>query len=109
MISFGKNNMAAAELETAPDCSRLLQNQPQKMSAEHEAGCESDDHQRDVIELAGAVGSAVENNRNGEDEHAKRERDTRLGQAHSRITGRAAAARRGWSETRQTAEAVPVI
>ena len=61
------------------------------MPAEHEAGCESDDHQRDVIELAGTVGTAVEAYRNGEGEYANRKRDARLGQAHARIKGRTAA------------------
>ena len=60
------------------------------MPAEHEAGCESDDHQRDVIELAGTVGTAVEAYRNGEGEYANRERNARLGQARARIKGRAA-------------------
>ena len=60
------------------------------MPAEYEAGCESNDHQWDVIELAGTVGAAVEAYRNSEGEYANRERDARLGQAHARIKDRAA-------------------
>src|ERR1700758_907509 len=69
---------------------RLLKNQLQKVPAEYEAGCESNDHQWDVIELAGTVGAAVEAYRNGEGQYANRERDARLGQAHARIKGRTA-------------------
>lgn len=59
------------------------------MSAEDEARSKGDDHHRDVVELARAIGTAVEDDRGGENEHADRECDARLGHSHALITDRA--------------------
>jgi hypothetical protein len=68
------------------------QEQRQQVSTEHQDGRESDNHQRDVVEFPRAVGVAIEDNRNNEDERTTRKRDTRFGQAHARVTGLAGAA-----------------
>jgi len=62
------------------------------MPGEHESDCDGDDHQRDVIELTRAVGAAVEDYCNAEDNPANRECDAGLDQAHARIIGPAATA-----------------
>jgi hypothetical protein len=59
------------------------------VSAEDEARGEGDDHHRDVVELARAIGTAVEDDRGGKQEQANRECDTCLDQAHAPTTGRA--------------------
>jgi hypothetical protein len=61
------------------------------VSAEGQARGEGDDHQRDVVELARAIGTAVEDDRGGKEEQANGECDTRLDQAHAPTTGRAMA------------------
>ena len=58
------------------------------MSAEDQARGEGDDHHWDVVELARAIGAAVEDDRGGKEEQANRECDTRLDQAHAPTTGR---------------------
>jgi hypothetical protein len=59
------------------------------VSAENEARGKGDDHERDVVELARKIGTAVEDDRGGKQEQAKRECDTRLDQTHAPTTGRA--------------------
>jgi hypothetical protein len=58
------------------------------VSAEDQARGEGNDHHRDVVELARAIGAAVEDDRGGKEEQANRECDTRLDQAHAPTTGR---------------------
>jgi hypothetical protein len=62
------------------------QKQCQQVSAEDQARGEGDDHHRDVIEHARAIGTAVEDDRGGKEEQANRECDTRLDQAHAPTT-----------------------
>jgi hypothetical protein len=57
------------------------------VSAEDQARGEGDDHHRDVVELARAIGTTVEDDRGGEDEQANHECDTRLDQTHTPTTG----------------------
>ena len=72
---------------------RRLPEQRQQVSTEHQDRREGYNHQRDVVEFPRAVGTAIENNRDNEDEHTSRERDARFGQAHARkITALASAA-----------------
>jgi len=54
------------------------------VSTEYQDRSESDNHQRDVAQFPQPVGTAIEENGDNENEHANRERDARLGQAHAR-------------------------
>jgi hypothetical protein len=60
------------------------------VSTEHQDGRESENHQRNIIELPGAIGTAIEDNRNNQNERATRERNTRFDQAHGKH-------RKGWA------------
>jgi hypothetical protein len=63
------------------------------VSSEHQDGREGNNHQRDVVELPWAVGTTIEDNRDGKNERATRERDARFRQAHRRFKAQAAASR----------------
>ena len=63
------------------------QEKRQKVSAEYQDSGEGDDHHRDVVGLARAIGTAVEDDRGSEQEQANRECNTRLDQTHAPTTG----------------------
>src|SRR5437868_1254582 len=64
-------------LREGPSLRMPSQEKRQQVSTEHQDRRESDNHQRDVVEFPWAVGAAIENNRDNEDEHTTRERDVR--------------------------------
>ena len=58
------------------------------MAAENHAGAETNDHQRDVVELAGIVRPAVEHDGEGEQRGRGAEGGDRLVQIHSAANSR---------------------
>jgi hypothetical protein len=65
----------------------VSQEKRQQVSTEHQDGCQGDNHQWDVVEFPRAVGAAVEDNRDDEDEHTTRQRGAGFGQAHRATPG----------------------
>lgn len=65
----------------------ISQEKRQQVSTEHQDGREDNNHQWDVVEFPRAVGAAVEDNRDNEDEHATRQRNAGFGQAHRATLG----------------------
>lgn len=74
------------------------------MPTEHQDSRESDNHERDVVELSRAIGAAIEDNRDNEDEHTTSEYSTRFGQTHAGFADLAAIASGGITSLGETVE-----